>query len=173
MGWDRGRLTAACAACLLVAVACSGDSSAPPPSTAVPDRPTVEQALDALDCAPYDRRELRKEVDGFSGVRCLMEDTWQTCVWADLPAADYGHVLVRLAQRGSTSHLGPDPCPYVAPNPIVVAGDGWIVISSDLDGATRVREVLGGRMQPGDQPGTPISIPALGCTVEHDVTTTA
>jgi hypothetical protein len=160
------------AAYLAVAVACSGDSSAPPPSTAVPDRPTVEQALEALDCAPYDRRELRREVDGFSGVRCLMQDTWPTRVWADLPAGHYAYVLGRLAERGSTSHLEPDPCPYYAPNPIVVAGDGWIVISSDIDGANRVREVLGGRLQPGDRPGIPISIPALGCTAGHEVTAT-
>ena len=170
-----GARSAACAVCLLVAVAaaCSGDSSAPPPSTAVPDRPTVEQALEALDCALYDRRELRREVDGFSGVRCLMADTWPTRVWADLSAHDYGYVLGRLAQRGSTDHLGRDPCPTLAPNPIVVAEDGWIVISSDIDGANRVHEVLGGEIQPGDRPGIPISIPYLGCTVEHEVTTTS
>jgi len=138
----------------------------------VPDRPTVEQARDALDCAPYDRRELRKEVDGFSGVRCLMDDTWPTRVWADLSAHDYGYVLGRLAGRASTSHLGSDPCPNVAPNPIVLAGDGWIVMSSDIDGANRVREILGGRLQPGDMPGIPISIPALSCTVGHEATTT-
>lgn len=124
----------------------------------------MEQVLAALDCdAPA------SEVDDTSGGECLLAGTWPTRVWADLPGHDYAFVLDRLGQRGSTNSY---PCPIVAPNPIVVAGDGWIVLSSDSDGADRVHDVLGGEIRSADRPGVPISIQTVGCTVEHESTTT-
>jgi hypothetical protein len=51
-------------------------------------------------------------------------------------------------------------------NPAVVAGETWVVVVSDSDGARVVISRLGGEIEPGVGAGPPVSYAPLPCTGE-------
>jgi hypothetical protein len=151
----------AVAAVCLAALACSGGGD---PDGGDPPRPTMDEALDALECELVDTDELEGAAGSRDGVRCDIAGTWPARVRAELSARDHADLVGALAHRYDPVLNDVRCADGTAVSPVVVAGNGWIVLVSDGEGARRVRDELGGRVEPGLAAGPPISQATVPCT---------
>jgi hypothetical protein len=101
--------------------------------------------------------------------QCVIDGEWPANVHARLTPQQRAAEVRLLAMRsdyGIGSVVGPQArCPDGSVmDPVVVAGDTWIVVVSDEEGAERVMDRIGGEVQPAETSGPPISyeIPAGG-----------
>lgn len=141
----------------LSSIACSGGDDEPAP-------PTMDEALDELECTPVDPDGWEGAAGSLNGVRCDIEGTWPARVRAELSAPDHADLVGALSDRYDAS-LNDFRCADGSiSDPVLVAGDGWIVLVSDAEGARHVRDVLGGQVVPGSVAGPPVSQPSVPCT---------
>jgi hypothetical protein len=94
-----------------------------------------------------------------------MGEGWAATIHAPLEAPGRSSALRLLASRYGNGGRDLVPCPDGShlDDVSVIAGETWIVVVTSDRGAERIRDRLGGEIQPADGTGPPISYFALPC----------
>jgi hypothetical protein len=154
----RWELPLAVLACVGVVVGGSDDRDSPA------DR--AEEVPGSADVAERVGCDETEPISGQIGAdtrQCVIDGRWPVNVHASLTPQERAAGIRRLGMRSDPA-VSPDldlpvpRCPDGSPyDPVVVAGDTWIVVVGDDAGAEVVMDRIGGEVQRGEYHGPPIS----------------
>jgi hypothetical protein len=138
---------------------CGDDDS---DDTPVDRRETTAELAERLGCEETSERMSVGYHVGGELRQCVIDGEWPANLHARLTPQQRAAEVRLLAMRsdyGIGSAVGPQArCPDGSVvDPVVVAGDTWIVVVSDEEGAERVMDRIGGEVQPAESSGPPIS----------------
>jgi hypothetical protein len=150
-------------ACVALTVGLTGGCSDDDSDDTPVDRPaSTAELAERLRCEETSERMSVGYHVGGELRQCVIDGEWPANLHARLTPQERAAEVRLLAMRsdyGFGSAVGRQArCPDGSlMDPVVVAGDTWIVVVSDEEGAERVMDRVGGEVQPAEGSGPPIS----------------